>query len=318
MQDLFSTPKKYDFEFIGAIGVGGSQAQTYSFITPRNVSFVFMYLIGGGAGGGGGRGGNSGANKGGGGGGSGSASFSALYYARALPSRMTILVGNGGLGGAGGSSANGTAGTAGTPSLIRPDDIIDNAQYYHIARTTTVGGAASNAGGGGTNVGVGAGGATIGELTVGYVTQLAHANTIGYNSFGGGVGTNGGPQAGGNGVDYTYPTTGRCILGGCGGGGVNSADTSGGTYPAITDTPVIGVAASSGGTKGSSGYKALPGLTCPWVFGGTGGGGNNSGTGGAGGDGVNYGAGGGGGGAGTTIGGRGGDGGPGYVRIICW
>lgn len=162
-------------------------------------------------------------------------------------------------------------------------------------------------GGNGTATAVGAAGAAgvITTAAMQAAAQLGRASPVI-----GQTGTAGGSFNGGNGAALSFGAVGGLTSGGTGGGGAATANSSGGqiqnTGPIVA--PMSGGA--SGGGRGNDGQAYDDRFM--WT-GATGGGSNNTGTGGRGGDGA-IGSGGGGGGAGVT-GGGGGLGGNGLVII---
>ena len=251
-----------------------------------------------------------------------------------------LVVGSGGNGGTGFGAASGNRGGGGgggggfIVSFVMPtwgfhgsslQIIMRSAatQIQTAASTVTGSGyliasaANGKAGGNGTASAAGTGGSA---QTVAFPGQgqTNRPYTFGAYSFGQGVaGASGGAHTGGNGVSLATRYTNALprMSGGAGGGGVNAADTSGGTVG--TGGTIMPVTIGAGG---SSAFGLILGQSAELnaLFGGVGGGGGNgyaAAPGQAGGNG-GYGCGGGGGGAGTT-GGAGGKGGPGFA-VLSW
>jgi len=298
----------------------------YTWVKPRGIQFVHFTVIAGGSGGSSAVLGNNSTSAGGGGGGSG-AYFSGIFPAISLPDILYISVGFGGLGGAARVTAgNGVAGLAGIAS------------YISIAPNTTVNNLLCIVNGGGVanapigaSVGTGAVGGSLSTAAqmplVGLGTYAGAASGVVANvTFPGNAGTQSGGQTVGINLT-TLPTTGICLTGGTGGGGVGTGNGNvggailgAGAFPTSLGGLAGGSTSATGG-NGSNGFQPINGLF--YFYGATGGasGGNIGGNGGTGGNGA-YGCGGGGGGGanGLALGisGAGGRGGNGLVIASCW
>jgi hypothetical protein len=314
---ILSTPG-YDFQqFIGTAsatigtGSGGQQLQTWR--KPRGINWV--YIIGVGGGGSGSVGGRAAATAGGGGGGGSGGQTTLLIPASMIPDTLYILAGQGGISG----TTVALAGTAGTPTyvLIEPDTTLTVNLTLLLANGGSPGGAEANGGSPG-----GTGGTSV------TIANMPLAGRSAYNFFGGQTGGTGGSRAAGAGAAISIPTTGLMVTGGQGGGGGGNTPNAGNGFLASTGS--LGqdfFPNTTGGTQSVSDLPApagSPGFISRnflMNFGGSGGGGSSSITGGiagAGGDGA---PGCGGGGAGASNSNNptvspAGNGGPGFVYII--
>lgn len=274
---------------------------------PRGVSMVAILAVGAGGNGGNGAVGANSTAAGGGGGGSGGQSYVCLP-AIFVPDILYVI-----------AHAPGNASSLSTVA-INPDTTVTGANTICRAVAGTNGGNAS--------------GATAGVAgTAGGVNAISASVLAGmgvYNFLAGQAGIAGGAAAGGSAL--TLPTTGLCITGGTGGGGVPGAGSQGTPGGNITGAGVLptlngGAAQATATSPGNAGSN---GLLCgfrnlEFSMGGTGGGsshGSATGAGLFGGNGGNGGIGcGGGGGGGCLTGGTagiGGLGGAGQVVILAW
>jgi hypothetical protein len=302
MLDFFNIPSN----FRGDVQTFGGCADTvYSWVQwtkPRGVSMVAIFGVGAGGKGGNGAVGANSAAAGGGGGGSGSQSFVCLP-AILIPDVLFVAV-----------PSNGIA----TRVAIYPDSTINNTLL--IANQGGSGGIASGA----TPGAAGSAGSAASIATM----PLAGLGV--YNLLAGQAGIIGGVAVAGGAL--TLPTTGLCVTGGTGGGGVPAAATAGTAGGNITGAGVLptlngGAAQATATSPGNAGSN---GLLCGYrglefSMGGTGGGSSHGSATGAGLFGGNGGKGGigcgGGGGGGCLTGGTagiGGQGGEGQVVILAW
>lgn len=272
---------------------------------PDGARMVAIYAWGAGGSGGAGFTRASGAGGGGGGGGGGNIQRG-IWPAFALPDRLFVRVGRGGIGPASGNGQTGGASLVALSNNTSPN----------------LGLVIGNAGTGGTGGNVGGAGAGGSGGTTTAVTGNPLASLGSVNDSAGGAATAGGGIGGTGvaGVDSTALMSTAGGAGGSGGGGTNGADFKGGDCAGnggdvLTDgwgQPLV-----HGGAAGSHDGESASWVCSPsglWIAGGAGGGSSNVGVGGAGGRG-GVASGGGGGGAGTT-GGKAGDGGDGVVIII--
>jgi len=274
-----------------------------TWIKPPNCKWVNFFLVGGGAGGQGGQ--INAASTRSGGAGGGSAAFAYITVpAFALPNRLYIQVGGGGVGGVSGGSPQGGVG-----GLSYVCTLPDTTSPYNILMKSGTAGAGTSTS------------ATAGTSIVASDILLSQIAFI--SAYSGQTGGSGGSSSG---TAPNITPTGIPFTSGSGGAGCSSVGTLGvsGNIVGILDFPTIsgGTNTASAGTtagSGNSGYSTRenfvgPNFRTPMFFTGGAGGGAASATtgiGGKGGDGA-FGCGGGGGGAGGNatagIGGKGGDG----------
>ena len=311
MLDVFDIPTKSKANtkiYFGGVATGPQVWQK-----PRGASMIRIFAVGGGGGGGAGAPAGAESTSAGGGGGGSSAQGSITYPAWAIPDRLFVQPGNGGLAGTAGVGGTGTA------SSVYINVISTTAQDLLISVNNGAGG---GVGSGATAGAAGGSGASAGASNA-PLCGLALAPV--FISTSGQVGIIGGTTIAG--AALTLPTTGLVVTGGTGGGGIGAAASTGFagglfTTPGYPFPPqaggIAGGTTTSSGGRGSNGFQ-VPGLL--YFYGGTGGA-SSGGAGGSGGDGGagSYGCGGGGGG-GTFTGGtqsKGGAGGPGLVIITSW
>jgi hypothetical protein len=267
---------------------------------PDGCNFIHIVVIGAGAGGGKGNLKITGANGGGGGGGAAGGISRTMLPAYALPDKLHIRVGAGGVGGTGGT-VTGTPPSTSYIALI-PDAATTSANILISIAATGL----SCAGGGGT--------ATAGTLgnSGGFTLSTPFS---GWGKYAIIPAQNGFPGS----INTSAFDTGRIVTGGAGGCGTQTANVSGRDITSSFKQPSSVIyskgAAVNTTTKSSNGSSFLS--PQPQFFGGAGGAGGNTITGSNGGDG-GIGCGGGGGGAGITTATDGGRGGDGMVIITCW
>ena len=227
MLDLLHLPKPVtgnaDYFYGKSSSIGGIW-ETWE--KPRGINMIRVTCIGAGGGGGGGvTDNNTGARGGGAGGGSGGVTMITVP-AVILPDVLYVSVGRGGAPGA--TAADGVNASAGTAGLGSYVSIVPYTSFAAAQGIYTVCYAlGGSGGGGGTTGGTATGGAAGGQAA------LTQSFLGGYGNFlalAGQAGSNGGPAAGGVGVNITYPVTGLLLSGGSGGGGGTSA---GGTVSTV-------------------------------------------------------------------------------------
>lgn len=309
----FPNSQKADVQwFWGDCTALGASWKTWT--KPRGCSMVQILLVGAGGGGGDSVAGAASLAAGGGGGGSGAQSM-VLIPAVCIPDTLYLSLG------AGNKNNTNTAVATGIHSWVSVVPTVGGP----VARDTVAYAGAGASGGksNGNTVGV------LGTAGAAAITNMLIAGAGQYNILGGSAGIAGG-NASANASNLTLPTTGLCVTGGTGGGGVPTTSAPGWTGGAITGSGFVttvpggtaGAVTPTAGGNGTNGSRPNPRIL--FFTGGTGGGSTGMGasTGLAGGFGGHGAPGCGGGGGGGSFTGQGvqigGNGGPSFCVITAW